>query len=157
VLALHPRQGYEYGEHDPGRVVRALQLASQELKPMPDGLQLPGQRRQLIHLDLPDSEVRRWVLNRRLSFNCGINYNLLDSTPAEPGRCDLCGGELVTREDDTEEALAVRLRDYHQKTNPVLDLFRRKEYIVTVDARPAPEAVQEQIRTCLGLPPHEGR
>ena len=86
-----------------------------------------------------------------------INYNLLDSIPAEPGRCDFCGGELVIREDDTEEALAVRLRDYHEKTNPVLDLFRRKGYIVAVDARPAPEAVQEQIRKRLGLPPHEGR
>jgi adenylate kinase len=59
----------------------------------------------------------------------------------------------VTREDDTEEALAVRLRDYHQKTNPVLDIFRRKEYVVTVDARPAREIVQKEIRERLGLPP----
>ena len=85
----------------------------------------------------------------------GINYNY-DSSPKVPGRCDSCGGELVTREDDTEEALAVRLRDYHEKTNPVLDLFRRKEYVFTVDARPAPEVVQEQIRKCLGLPAYQG-
>jgi adenylate kinase len=65
----------------------------------------------------------------------------------------VCGGELVTREDDTEEALAVRLRDYHQKTNPVLDIFRRKEYVVTVDARPAKEEVQRAVRAKLGLPP----
>jgi adenylate kinase len=110
----------------------------------------------VIVLDLPDSEVRRRVLNRRLCANCGINYNLIDSSPKVPGRCDSCGGELVTREDDTEEALAVRLRDYHEKTNPVLDLFRRKEYVFTVDARPAPEVVQEQIRKCLGLPPYKG-
>ena len=108
-------------------------------------------------LDLPDSEVRRRVLNRRLCAGCGINYNLIGSSPKVPGRCDSCGGELVTREDDTEEALAVRLRDYHEKTNPVLDLFRRKEYVFTVDARPAPEVVQEQIRKCLGLPPLPGR
>jgi adenylate kinase len=38
----------------------------------------------------------------------------------------MCGGELITREDDTEEALAVRLRDYHDQTNPVLEIFRRK-------------------------------
>jgi adenylate kinase len=47
----------------------------------------------------------------------------------------------------------VRLRDYHQKTNPVLDIFRRKEYVVTVDARPAREIVQKEIRERLGLPP----
>jgi adenylate kinase len=110
----------------------------------------------VIVLDLPDSDVRRRVLNRRLCADCGINYNLIDSTPKVPGRCDSCGGELVTREDDTEEALAVRLRDYHEKTNPVLDLFRRKEYVFMVDARSAPEVVQEQIRKCLGLPPNQG-
>ncbi|MBV8431532.1 MAG: nucleoside monophosphate kinase, partial [Solirubrobacterales bacterium] len=106
----------------------------------------------VIVLDLPDSEVRRRVLNRRLCAGCGINYNLIDSTPEVPGKCDVCGGELVTREDDTEEALAVRLRDYHDKTNPVIELFRRKEYVFTVDARSAPEVVQDQIRTYLGLP-----
>ena len=109
----------------------------------------------IIVLDLPDSEVRRRVLNRRLCVDCGINYNLIDSTPAVPGRCDACGGELTTREDDTEEALAVRLRTYHEKTNPVLDLFRRKEYVIAVDARPVPEAVQAEIRQQLGQPPQK--
>jgi adenylate kinase len=109
----------------------------------------------VIELDLPDSEVRRRVLNRRVCPNCGINYNLIDSSPKTAGQCDSCETELVTREDDTEEALAVRLQTYHEKTNPVLDLFRRKEYVFTVDARPAAEVIQEQIRKSLGLPPFE--
>ena len=84
----------------------------------------------VIYLDLPDSEVRRRVLNRRLCAKCGMDYNLIGDSPHEPGRCDSCGGELTTRDDDTEEALAVRLREYHEKTNPVLDLFRRKELVI---------------------------
>jgi adenylate kinase len=108
----------------------------------------------VIHLDLPDSEVRRRVMARRLCSGCGMDYNLLASSPQVPGKCDVCGGELERREDDTEDALSVRLRDYHQKTNPVLDIFRRKEYVVTVDARPGPEQVQQVIRTGLGLPPY---
>jgi len=107
----------------------------------------------VIELDLPDSEVRRRVLNRRLCANCGVDFNLIANSPRVPGRCDLCGGELVTREDDTEEALEVRLRDYHEQTNPALDLFRRKEYVITVDARPPQEEVQQDIRNQLGLPP----
>jgi adenylate kinase len=102
---------------------------------------------------MPDSEVRRRVLARRLCSGCGMDYNLLASSPQVAGQCDVCGGELIPREDDTEEALAVRLRDYHQKTNPVLDIFRRKEYVVTVDARPDREIVQQAIRGKLGLPP----
>ena len=109
----------------------------------------------VIVLDLPDSEVRRRVLNRRLCASCGVDYNLIANSPKVPGRCDTCGGELVTREDDTEEALAVRLREYHKEAEAVLEIFRRKEYVFVVDARPVPEEVQEQIRMCLGLPPYK--
>jgi len=106
----------------------------------------------VIYLDLPDSEVRRRVLARRLCSGCGMDYNLLASSPREPGKCDACGAALVTREDDTEEALAVRLREYHEKTNPVLEIFRRKEYVITVDARRSRAEVQQEIRQLLNLP-----
>ena len=107
----------------------------------------------VIELDLPDSEVRRRVLNRRMCANCGVDYNLLADSPKVPGQCDVCGGELVSREDDTEEALVQRLKDYREHTGPALDLFRGKEYVVSVDARPAADAVQQDIRRRLGLPP----
>jgi adenylate kinase len=110
----------------------------------------------VIHLDLPDSEVRRRVLARRLCSGCGMDYNLLANSPKEAGKCDACGASLVTREDDTEDALAVRLREYHEKTNPVLGIFRRKEYVFTVDARPDREVVQQEIRKKLGLQPYSG-
>ena len=106
----------------------------------------------VIDLEMPDSEVRRRVMARRLCSNCGMDYNLLANSPEVPGKCDVCGGELQTREDDTEEALARRLKDYHEKTNPVLDLFRRKEYVITVDAQPGPQEIQQEIRRQLGLP-----
>lgn len=109
----------------------------------------------VIHLDLPDSEVRRRVLARRLCSGCGMDYNLIAGRPAVEGTCDVCGGTLVTREDDTEEALAVRLRDYHEKTDPVLELFRRKEYVVTIGARPSKEEIQQEIRDRLSLPPYK--
>jgi adenylate kinase len=80
-----------------------------------------------------------------------MDYNVIDDRPTVEGRCDVCGGELVTREDDTEEALAARLTDYHTKTDPALELFRRKEYVVTVDARPSKAKVQQTIREHLGL------
>jgi adenylate kinase len=105
----------------------------------------------VIHLDLPDSEVRRRVLSRRLCSVCGMDYNLIEDRPKRADRCDVCNGELVTREDDTPEALAARLRDYHDKADPVLELFRRKEYVFVVDARHDPETVQREIRERLGL------
>jgi len=81
-----------------------------------------------------------------------MDYNLIAHRPEVEGRCDVCGGELVSREDDTEQALAARLRAYHAKTDPVLDLFRRKEFVVTVDAQPDKATVQWMIREQLQLP-----
>ncbi len=106
----------------------------------------------VIHLELPDDEVRRRVLNRRLCPNCGMDYNLIADRPEVEGRCDICGHELITRADDTPEALAARLSDYHEKTRPVLELFRRKEWVYDVDARPGPDEVQQAIRQAVGLP-----
>ncbi len=110
----------------------------------------------VIHLELPDAEVTRRVLARRLCSRCGMDYNLINDRPEQEGRCDVCGGELVSREDDTANALAARLADYHSKTNPVLDLFRRKEFVFTVDARPDKATVQREIRSKLDLPPYLG-
>jgi adenylate kinase len=106
----------------------------------------------VIYLDLPDSEVRRRVLARRLCSRCGLDYNLIAHRPKVEGRCDVCDGDLLTREDDTEQALAARLRAYHDKTGPVLDLFRRKEFVVTVDAMPDRQAVRRMIRQQLRVP-----
>jgi adenylate kinase len=105
----------------------------------------------VILLDLPDELVTQRVLSRRLCSRCGLDYNLMSSRPAVPDVCDVCGGQLVTRADDTPEALEARLRDYHAKTRPVLELFRAKEVVVEVDAsRPAAE-VQAEIRGRLGV------
>jgi adenylate kinase len=109
----------------------------------------------VIHLELPDEEVRRRILNRRLCPNCGMDYNLIADRPEVDGRCDICGHELITRADDTPEALAARLRDYHHKTRPVLEVFRRKECVYAVDARPGPDEVQATIRVQLGLPVYQ--
>jgi adenylate kinase len=107
----------------------------------------------VVFLDLPDEEVRRRVLARRLCSNCGMDYNLIAHRPGEEGVCDVCRGELVTREDDTAESLEIRLAAWHQKSDPVLEVLRRKDPVVTVDARPDRETVQQAIRTALDLPP----
>ena len=91
VLALHPRQRGQHGEHDPGRVVRALQLAGQELQPDTGGAQLFGQRGQL------DAAAEPFVLvhdDRDRHAGCphlaGEGHGL-----AELGPGDGAGGDLL--------------------------------------------------------------
>ena len=106
----------------------------------------------VILLELPDSEVSRRVLSRRVCSSCGLDYNLLGNRPEKPDTCDTCGGRLVARADDNPEALAARLRDYHSKTKPIIELFERKEFVAKVDATLSIEAVQADIRRHLGIP-----
>ena len=105
----------------------------------------------VILLDLPDSLVERRVLSRRLCSRCGLDYNLISSRPAVADVCDVCGGALLARDDDTADALRARLRDYHTKTRPVLELFRAKEVVLEVDASQPAADVQTGIRKRLGV------
>ncbi len=105
----------------------------------------------VIALELPEEAAIERMQSRRLCSGCGLDYNLLQLRPEVPDVCDNCGGRLVSRPDDTPEAIRKRLRDYREKTAPILELLREKELIVAVDARPAPDVVQAEIRRRLGL------
>ena len=108
----------------------------------------------VILIDVPDEVVFQRVLSRRLCQKCGLDYNLIFHRPAVANTCDVCHGPLVTRADDTPEAVQSRLRDYHTQTEPVLELFRRKGLVVVADGTRPPEDVYQDIRRRLGLAAH---
>ncbi len=106
----------------------------------------------VIHLDVPDEVTRKRVLARRKCSVCGLDYNLMFHRPAVEGVCDVCGGALIARDDDNEEALNARLHEYNTKTRPTLELFERKELVVHVDGAGTLEQVRDEIRGKLHLP-----
>jgi adenylate kinase len=105
----------------------------------------------VILIQVSDEVVLERIQSRRLCEGCGLDYNLIYHRPAQRDICDVCGGRLVTRPDDTPEAIRLRLREYHEKTEPILDLFRRKELVVIVDGSQPADQVQQEIRRQLGL------
>jgi len=110
----------------------------------------------VINLSLPDAEVQRRVLARRLCSRCGLDYNLMFDRPKRADTCDVCGGDLVARADDNPAALAVRLSEYHEQTRPVIEIFQRKEFVATIDATRPVTDVQTAIRQRFAIPgPHQ--
>jgi len=107
----------------------------------------------VIAIELPEKAAIARMQSRRLCSGCGLDYNLIQLRPEVVDVCDNCGGRLVTRADDTPEAIRARLRDYREKTQPILDLLREKEMIVTVEGTPEPDVVQAEMRRKLGLMP----
>ena len=97
-------------------------------------------------IEVPDAVVQERILNRRLCSKCGLDYNLIFHRPAVANNCDICGGVLIARSDDTPEAVQARLQDYHSKTRPILELFRRKELVVVVDGTRSAAEVHQDLR-----------
>jgi adenylate kinase len=107
-------------------------------------------------IEVPDAVVQERILNRRLCPKCGLDYNLIFHRPAVANTCDICGAMLIARPDDTPEAVHARLQDYHTKTQPILELFRRKELVVTVDGSRSAAEVQQDLRRQLGQKSERG-
>jgi adenylate kinase len=102
-------------------------------------------------IDVPDRVVLERIQARRLCERCGLDYNLMFHRPATEGTCDVCGARLIQRADDSEAAVHARLRDYHEKTQPIVELFRRETLVVVTDGTRKPQEIQDDIRRQLRL------
>ena len=91
-----------------------------------------------IDIDVPTSVVMHRLSGRRVCRECGATYHV-DVPPRDDWMCDRCGGEVVQREDDTEEAITRRLELYEQETGPLIEyyddlgLLRRVNGVGSVD------------------------
>jgi adenylate kinase len=98
----------------------------------------------VIDLQVPTSLVMRRLASRRVCVDCGANY----STAAPPlvnWTCDVCGGEVVQRPDDTEEAIERRLNLYEEETAPLLDWYKQRELLVEINGTGSPDAVTRRV------------
>jgi adenylate kinase len=105
----------------------------------------------VILIDVPDAVVIERIQARRLCEHCGLDYNLMFHRPVTEGFCDVCKGKLIQRFDDNDAAVRARLAEYHEKTRPIVDLFRQKELVIVVDGTRTPEEVHHDIRSQLKL------
>lgn len=105
----------------------------------PDGVQLA------IDLEVPEDVVVERITGRRVCSACGTTYALGRDDSAATGVCGNCGGEVVQREDDTEEAVRKRLALYAASTEPLLAWFRDRGLLAEVDGVGEPEAIAAEL------------
>jgi len=86
----------------------------------------------VVNLDVPTEVVLRRIAGRRVCVQCGTTYHI-DQPPKDPWFCDVCGGHVVQRDDDTEDAVMRRLELYEIQTLPVIQYYRRSARLVSVD------------------------
>jgi len=88
----------------------------------------------VVYMKVSDEIVLRRLSRRLICRDCGEIYNLDTMPPAREGRCDRCGGELYQRSDDAPAAVLERMREYEEKTSPLVDYYRERGELIEVDA-----------------------
>jgi adenylate kinase len=106
---------------------------------------------KVVNFDIPDGSVLERLGGRRVCRQCGVNYHQTFNPPKKADVCDACGGEVYTRDDDREEAVAKRLEVYRDQTAPLIDYYRQKGLLADVDARPLVDQVMENFRKAVGV------
>lgn len=94
-----------------------------------------------VNFDIADEAVVERLSGRRVCKECGTNFHIMFKQPKVEGKCDNCGGELYTRDDDKIEAIKNRLVVYRKSTAPLIDFYKDKGNLVDIDARPAPAKI----------------
>lgn len=99
----------------------------------------------VIDFDISNEAVIQRLSGRRLCPSCGKNFHIEFMKPLVEGVCDNCRGTLVIREDDKREAIVKRLETYREQTFPLIEFYRHKHLLKTLDAQPAPSVILDNF------------
>jgi len=152
-----PREYMDRGKLVPDQVVNAI---VEEALDSAGGFVLDGYPRNLdqaaeldemtdldavVAFSVRTEELVDRLTGRRVCDDCGANYHVEFNRPGTEGECDQCGGELIQREDDTEEAVRNRLDVFEENTAPVIDHYRDHEGFVEIDGEGSPDEVWTEL------------
>jgi adenylate kinase len=100
----------------------------------------PDEIELVVNLEVATEVVLRRLAGRRVCIDCGANYSV-DTPPRLNWTCDICGGEVVQREDDTEAAIRRRLDLYERETRPLVDWYAELDLLAVVDGVGDPDVI----------------
>ena len=103
-----------------------------------------------IDIDVPDENIINRMSGRRACLACGATYHVQFIAPKAEGICDVCGKELVLRDDDKPETVKTRLQVYHTQTQPLIDYYSKKGVLKSVDGTQDVADVFQSIVDVLG-------
>lgn len=101
-------------------------------------------------IDVPKEFILERMTGRRVCSACGASYHIKFNTPKVENKCDVCGGPLVQRKDDTEETVKERLDVYDRQTQPLIQYYKEKNILAKVDGTEEIGMVFEKICDVLG-------
>jgi len=110
------------------------------------GIELDG----AVNLNVPRDVILDRLTTRRTCEDCGEIYNVKSNPPKVEGVCDKCGGNVVQRADETEEAISKRLDVFNEQTAPLVGFYTGENMLIDVNATSS-DAVVAEIKSALGI------
>lgn len=110
------------------------------------GIELDG----AVNLNVPRDVILDRLTTRRTCEDCGEIYNVKSNPPKVEGVCDKCGGNVVQRADETEEAISKRLDVFNEQTAPLVGFYTGEDMLIDVNATSS-DAVVAEIKSALGI------
>lgn len=110
------------------------------------GMQLDS----VLDMEISEDELVKRICGRYSCEDCGASYHTEFNPTKVDGVCDGCGSKnLVRREEDSEEVLKERMKQYHSRTMPLLDYYKEKGILKPIEAAKSIEEVQSQVNSAL--------
>jgi adenylate kinase len=98
----------------------------------------------VVEIAVPEAELLRRLSQRRICERCGMNQDA-----SRPDAACTCGGSFVLRSDDNEVTAQRRLSVYQRATRPVLDFYRERGTLQTINGNLPPDEVAERISLAI--------
>jgi adenylate kinase len=111
--------------------------------------QLGRELNGVLLIDADDDEVMRRLGGRRTCTEGGHVFHVEFNPPKQEGVCDIDGSELLVRDDDKPDVIRHRLETYHEKTEPLIDLYDQKSLLRRVDGAAEPDEVAAELQRTL--------
>lgn len=104
----------------------------------------------VIDIEVEKQELLTRLTGRRVCRKCGASYHIVNIPPKKEGICDICGGELFQRDDDTVETVENRIEVYKAQTMPLVDYYKKAGNLAEIDGSGDLERVFADIVKALG-------
>lgn len=140
----------ESGEADHGFILDGFPRTVPQAEALDKKLQELGRSLSAaILIDASDEEIVRRISGRRVSVKDGHVYHVDFNPPKTEGVCDIDGSELMIRDDDKPDVVRHRLEQYHEKTAPLVDFYKKQGLLNRIDGTQSPDRVGESIRALV--------
>jgi adenylate kinase len=101
-------------------------------------------------IEVPKGFIIDRMTGRRVCLTCGASYHIKYNPPRIVERCDICGGDIIQRKDDEVNTVSERLDVYDKQTQPLIEYYKDKNVLATVDGTKPINDVFKSISGILG-------